>query len=212
MEQVGAIPAKRIYLSTYWININMYKVKVISSSVRPGRKGPVIARWITEEATNQGSFEVELLDLGEIKLPLMNEPVHPRFKQYEHEYTKRWSAKIEEADAFIFVTAEYDYNYPAPLRNALEYLVLEWAFKPAGIVSYSTAYFAGIRAATSLKADLLSLRVIALAEAVNIPVLDQFIGEEGLFAPNELIKNSAAVMLAQLLRWTKGMKAIKEDK
>ena len=63
--------------------------------------------------------DAELLDLGEINLPLMDEPVHPMLKQYEHEYTKQWSAKIEEADAFVFVTAEYDYNYPAPLRNAV---------------------------------------------------------------------------------------------
>jgi hypothetical protein len=41
----------------------------------------------------------------------MNEPNHPSLKKYQHEHTKQWSAKIDEADAFIFVTAEYDYNY-----------------------------------------------------------------------------------------------------
>ena len=91
----------------------MYKLKIISSTVRPGRKGPVIAKWIAEEAQKHGGFEVEVLDLGEINLPVMNEAVHPVMKQYEHEHTKQWSAKIEEADAFIFVTAEYDYSYPA---------------------------------------------------------------------------------------------------
>ncbi len=71
----------------------------------------------------------------------MNEPVHPVMKQYSHDHTKRWSKTIEEADAFIFVTAEYDYSYPASLKNTLEYLVLEWAYKPAGIVSYSMGAF-----------------------------------------------------------------------
>jgi NAD(P)H-dependent FMN reductase len=189
----------------------MYKLKIISSTVRPGRKGPIIARWITEAALKHGNFEAELLDLGEINLPLMNEPIHPRMKQYEHEHTKNWSSKIEEADAFIFVTAEYDYSYPAPLKNALEYLVHEWAYKPAGIVSYSIGPFAGVRAVVNLKNDLLSLRTIALAEAVNIPAINQFIGEDDIFIPNELITNSATLMLNQLVRWVKGLKSIKEN-
>ena len=101
----------------------MYKLKVISSTVRPGRKGPIVAAWITDLARKNGNFDVELLDLGEIKLPMMDEPNHPVMRNYQHDHTKWWSAKIDEADAFIFVTAEYDYNYPAPLRNALEYFI-----------------------------------------------------------------------------------------
>jgi len=189
----------------------MYKVKIITSTVRPGRKGPIIGKWITEAANKHG-FEAELLDLGEINLPLMNEAVHPMMKQYEHDHTKQWSAKIEEADAFIFVTSEYDHSYPAPLKNALEYLVHEWAYKPAGIVSYSIGPFAGVRAVSNLKPDLLALKVIGLGEAVNIPSYNQFINEEGDFVPNELLINASNLMLTQLTRWTKGLKAIKEDK
>jgi len=37
----------------------MYKLKIISSTVRPGRKGPVIAKWIAEAAKQHGNFEVE---------------------------------------------------------------------------------------------------------------------------------------------------------
>ena len=82
----------------------MYNLKIISSTVRPGRKGPIIAAWIAEKAKQDGNFNVEVLDLGEINLPMMNEVHHPIMKKYEHEHTKNWSAKIEEADAFIFVT------------------------------------------------------------------------------------------------------------
>jgi NAD(P)H-dependent FMN reductase len=189
----------------------MYNLKIISSTVRPGRKGPIIAEWIKELAIATGNFDAEVLDLGEINLPLMNEAVHPIMKQYEHEHSKQWSAKIEEADAFIFVTAEYDYSYPASLKNALEYLVHEWAYKPAGLISYSAGPFAGVRAVSNLKPDLLSLKVVSLAESVSIPVLDQFMNEEGQFVPNEIITKSANTMLTQLVRWTTGMKAIKED-
>ena len=190
----------------------MYKLKIISSTVRPGRKGPTIANWITAVAKKHGSFEVELLDLGEINLPLMNEAIHPIMKQYEHDHTKEWSAKIEEADAFLFITAEYDYSYPASLKNALEYLVHEWAYKPAGMVSYSIGPYAGVRAVTSLKADLLSLKTVSLGEMVNVPSYNQFINEEEVFMPNEQLIKASSIMLDQLVRWTKGMKAIREDK
>ncbi|PBQ32996.1 NADPH-dependent FMN reductase [Sphingobacteriaceae bacterium] len=190
----------------------MYKLKIISSTVRPGRKGPTIAKWIKSIADTNGNFEAELLDLGEINLPLMNEAVHPIMKQYEHEHSKQWSAKIEEADAFIFVTTEYDHSYPASLKNSLEYLVHEWGYKPAGIVSYSASPFGGVRAVHSLKQDLLSLRTIALHETVIIPGLNQLINEDGAFTPTEIISKSAETMVTQLVRWTKGMKAIKEDK
>ena len=189
----------------------MYKLKIISSTVRPGRKGPVVAAWITELAKENGHFDVELLDLGEINLPMMNEPNHPVLKKYQHEHTKQWSAKIEGADAFIFVTAEYDYNYPAPLRNALEYLSLEWGYKAAGIVSYG-GVSAGTRASNSLKADLSTLKVVPLNEAVNFPFFQQNINDQNEFEVNEISLKAAKTMLKQLVRWTKGLKIIREDK
>jgi NAD(P)H-dependent FMN reductase len=89
----------------------MYNLKIISSTVRPGRKGPIVMKWIADIARLNPAFTVEVLDLVEINLPMMNEPNHPLLKKYEHEHTKKWSAKIEEADVFIFVTTEYDYNF-----------------------------------------------------------------------------------------------------
>jgi NAD(P)H-dependent FMN reductase len=189
----------------------MINLKIISSTVRPGRKGPKIAAWIAELARTHGNFQVDVVDLGELKLPMMDEPNHPLLKKYEHEHTKQWSSIIESADAFIFVTAEYDYNYPAPLRNALEYLVHEWAYKPAGIVSYG-GVSAGTRAANSLKADLGTLKMVAIAEAVNFPFFSTLINDQGEFTPAESAYRSAENMLRELVRWSKGLKLIKENK
>lgn len=189
----------------------MYNLKIISSTVRPGRKGPVVAAWIEGLAKQHGSFNVELLDLGEINLPMMNEANHPRLKKYEHEHTKKWSATIEEADCFIFVTAEYDYNYPAPLRNALEYLVQEWAYKAAGIVSYG-GVSAGTRAVNGLKMDLTTFKMVPIGEMVNIPFFNQFINDDQKFVPNEITNKAAHTMLNEIVRWTKGLRLIKEDK
>lgn len=189
----------------------MYNLKIITSTVRPGRKGPLVAAWITEIAKNHGAFNVELLDLAEIKLPLMDEANHPTMQQYEHEHTRKWSAIINEADAFIFVTAEYDFNYPAPLRNALEYLFHEWGYKAAGIVSYG-GISAGTRAANSLKADLSTFKIVPIYEAVNFPLFTQYITEEGVFVPADSAHRSADNMLKELARWTRGLKIVKENK
>ena len=188
----------------------MYKLKIISSTVRPGRKGPIVAKWITELAKQNAAFEVEILDLGEINLPMMNEPYQPIMRKYEHEHSKKWSAMIDEADAFIFVTAEYDYNYPAPLRNALEYLAQEWAYKAAGIVSYG-GVSAGTRAANNLKGDLITFKTVTVA-SVHLPFFTQFINDQGEFIANEMTQKSADTMLKEIARWTKGLKLIKEDK
>ncbi|MGN6531584.1 MAG: NADPH-dependent FMN reductase [Ginsengibacter sp.] len=189
----------------------MYNLKVISSTVRPGRKGPIVAAWITEQAKQNGNFTVEYIDLGELKLPMMDEPNHPVMKNYLHEHTKKWSAKIDEADAFIFVTAEYDYNYPAPLRNALEYLSQEWNYKAAAIVSYG-GVSAGTRASNALKADLSTFKMVPITESVNFPFFQQNINDENEFTATEVSRKAAANMLKQLVRWTKGLKAIREDK
>jgi NAD(P)H-dependent FMN reductase len=189
----------------------MYNLKIISSTVRPGRKGPIIAQWVAKQAAESGLFEAEVLDLGEIGLPLMNEPVHPIMKQYTLEHTKAWSAKIEEADAFIFVTAEYDYSYPAALKNALEYLVHEWAIKPAGIVSYSSGAFGGVRGAKELKNDLLSLKCVSLGEMVNIPFLNEVLAEDGSFNPNQQMIKAMTTLLPELNRWAKGLESIRKD-
>lgn len=188
----------------------MYNLKVISSTTRPGRKGPIIASWISEVANKHDSFDVKMIDLGEIDLPMMDEPHHPRMKKYKHEYTKQWSAKIDEADVFIFVTAEYNHTYPASLQNALQYLSQEWNYKAAGIVSYG-GVSAGTRAYIDLKRDLLTFKMAPLVEAVNIPFFTQFINDEDKLIPNDEMKKAASIMLDELARWSVGMKVIKEN-
>lgn len=186
----------------------MYKLKIISSTVRPGRKGPIVAAWIEKIVKAHPDFEVELIDLGELNLPLMDEPNHPALQKYTKEHTIAWSKTIGEADAFIFVTAEYNGNFPAPLHNALEYLVKEWAFKAAGIVSYGGAS-AGMRAANNLKGYLPMLKLVPLPEMVNFPFFSKSINEDGVLEANEISLEAADNMLKEILKWTKTLKTLR---
>lgn len=189
----------------------MYTIKVIIASTRPGRKGPAIASWIFEKAKTLNNVNLELLDLAEINLPFMDEPAHPRLRTYQHDHTKKWSATIDAADAFIIVTPEYNFGFSAPLKNAFDYLLQEWQHKPVAIVSYG-GIAAGTRSAQMLKQVITALSMMPISEAVNIPFFTKHIDEDGNFISDETLDKSADTMLKELLRWTKGLKAIREDK
>jgi NAD(P)H-dependent FMN reductase len=173
-----------------------HKLHVVVGSTRPGRVGPSIARWFEEYARNHGAFEPVLIDLAEFNLPIFDEPKHPRLQQYQHEHTKRWAASVAAADAFAFVTPEYNYGTSPALLNALDYLVVEWNYKPAGIVSYG-GVSGGLRGAQHLKQTLTSLKMVAPPEGVGIPNVASHI-KDGAFISNDLIDLSAKTMLDEV--------------
>ena len=72
-------------------------------------------------------------DLAELRLPLVDEPNHPRLRKYTQRRTREWSEIVDGADAFAFVMPEYNYSFTAPLKNAIDYLHQEWQYKPVGL-------------------------------------------------------------------------------
>ncbi|WP_285007958.1 NADPH-dependent FMN reductase [Pedobacter faecalis] len=183
-------------------------VKIITSTTRPERKGIAIAEWIYNLAASQENIDAELLDLAAINLPLMDEPQHPRLQQYQHQHTKDWSAKISEADAFIIVLAEYNYGFPAPIKNALDYLFNEWAYKPVGIVSYG-GVSGGLRSTQMLKQVLTTLHMMPLNQGVTLPMFSKFIGEDGKFGADESHGKAAGAMFKELAKWAEAMKTLR---
>jgi NAD(P)H-dependent FMN reductase len=177
----------------------MPTLTVIVGSTRPGRAGLPIAQWFVERARAHGGFDVEVADLAEIQLPLLDEPNHPRLRQYLHQHTKDWSARIDRADAVVIVTPEYNYGYPASVKNAIDYLHAEWQDKPVGFVSYG-GVAAGTRAVQQLKQVVSTLRMVPVVESVNIAFHAQFIDENGEVLANEIMDQSADAMLDELLR------------
>jgi NAD(P)H-dependent FMN reductase len=176
-------------------------LQVIAASTRPGRRGIAVARWVQQLAEAHGGFDVELVDLAEVGLPVFDEPNHPRLQQYVHQHTKDWSATVDRADAFVFVFPEYNHSFPAAVKNALDYLSREWADKPAGLVSYG-GVSAGLRASAALKPVLAALRMVPVVEAVSIPFFAQFLTEDDEFVPNAELEAGGKAMLDELARLT----------
>lgn len=183
-------------------------LQIIIASTRPGRVGPSVAAWINQVAVKHGGFEVELIDLAEVNLPMFDEPKHPRFGEYTHDHTKAWSATIGRADAFVFVLPEYNYGFNAAIKNAIDYLHAEWRYKPVGFASYG-GVAAGTRSTQMLKQVVTALNMMPIAPAVHIPFVQQFLDADKVLVPNEMLDSSATVMLNELARWTDAMRALR---
>ncbi|MFC4535531.1 NADPH-dependent FMN reductase [Sphaerisporangium dianthi] len=190
----------------------MAKLKIIVASTRPNRVGLPVAHWIEAAAKAHGGFEeIELVDLAVLDLPFMDEPHHPRLRDYVNQHTRDWSAKVDEADAFVFVMPEYNYGYSAPLKNALDYLHNEWQYKPVGLVSYG-GVSGGIRAAQMIKQVLTTLKMIPLVEAVVLPFVNQFVGEDGTFSPNDGTVSAAEAMFDELQSVSAALRPLREKR
>ncbi len=174
------------------------KLLVVIASTRPGRVGKRVGDWFAAEARNHGGFEVEVADLAELELPFLDEAAHPRLQRYEHDHTKQWSAQVVSADAVVFVMPEYNYSFTAPLKNAIDFLHNEWAYKPVSFVSYG-GVSGGIRAVQMLKQVVTTLRMVPVTDAVAIPFVATMLDTER-FTPTDIVAQSVKPMLDELVK------------
>ena len=187
----------------------MPRLLTLTVSTRQERKGPLVARWFEAVARAHDGFDVAPVDLAALALPLFDEPRHPRLRQYEHAHTRAWSAEVEAADAFVFVMPEYN-HFPSPaFTNALDYLVAEWAYKPAGFVTYG-GVSGGLRALQIARLQVSALRMVPLVEAVSIPAFTSFVDEAGTgFTPDEKYAKMAHTLLGELRRWADALRVLR---
>ncbi|HTQ44685.1 MAG TPA: NAD(P)H-dependent oxidoreductase [Polyangiaceae bacterium] len=185
----------------------MPSLHVVVVSTRPGRGGLAVGKWFEERARQHGGFDVTLVDLAEVNLPLLDEPKHPRFQDYTQEHTKKWSAIVSAADAFVFVTPEYNYGMAPTLLNALDFLFREWNYKPAAFVSYG-GVSGGMRSQQMAKLVITSLRMMPIPEAVAIQYYERSL-KDGVFTGDEAQAKAAKGMLDELLRWTNALRPMR---
>jgi NAD(P)H-dependent FMN reductase len=187
----------------------MPRLGIVIASVREGRVGYPIAQWFVERARQHARFDVDVVDLKEVDLPVFAERHHPRLQKYESDKQQEWSARVARLDAFVFVTPEYNWGPPPALLNALDYLLAEWQYKPAAFVSYG-GISGGLRGVQLIKQTLTALKMVPIVEAVVIPFVAQAVDREaGVFTANETQEKAAPTMLDELLRWTEALAVLR---
>lgn len=185
------------------------RLHTVITSTRPGRQGPVIAQWFHEHAKAHGQFDAHLVDLAEFNLPLIDEPHHPMRRQYEKEHTKKWSASVNAADAFVFVIPEYNYTPPPSFSNAIDFLFWEWNYKPVAFVSYG-GVTAGMRSSQAARLHTTSVKMMPIPEAVGIPNFFTQI-KDGKFIGNELNQQGVTATLNELHKWAEALAPLRES-
>ncbi|MEO7412311.1 MAG: NAD(P)H-dependent oxidoreductase [Opitutaceae bacterium] len=186
----------------------MIKIAIILGSTRPGRAGEAVAQWVEQAARKRQDAKFELVDIKTFNLPLLDEPVPPLMHQYSKEHTKKWSAKIDAFDAYIFVTPEYNHATCGALKNAIDYLYREWNNKAAGFVSYGSA--GGVRAVENLRLIMGELQVADVREQVAISLYTDF--KDHVFHPNERLEKSLTGVIDQVIAWGGALKTLREKK
>ncbi|QDQ97548.1 NADPH-dependent FMN reductase [Tomitella fengzijianii] len=183
------------------------KLGIIIASVREARVGHLLGEWVAEQAREYGGFEVDVIDLAQVALPMTtSEPNHPRVGPYVNESTKAWSGRIAACQAFVIVTPEYNFGMPASLKNALDLVSSEWNYKPVAFASYG-GISGGLRSVEQIKQVVLPLRMVPVPEAIVAPmVFDQFV--DGAFEPNQVQQGAAKQMFDELSRMTEALRPL----
>lgn len=174
----------------------MTTLMVVLGSVRETRMGKPIADWVCKAAQEDGRFHVDFADLKEVALPLMDEPNHPRLRQYTKEHTIAWSERVSAADGFIFLFPEYNHSYSAPIKNALDYLNSEWYRKPVGFVNWG-GNSGGTRAQAALRPVVTLLGMIMTAGNIEINFPGTQI-TDGVFEPTDQQREVLAAQLDEI--------------
>lgn len=154
-------------------------VALITSSTRKQRLNPFITHYVYNLLPpSTAGISLQVVDLAKQSLPLYDEQVTPAYlpsdnptPHYTEEHTRSWSALIQQFDAFIFITPQYNWSIPASLKNALDYLFHEWTGKPAGIVSYGGR--GGGKAEAHLRDILTGLRMVPVQSAPALSITQE---------------------------------------
>jgi NAD(P)H-dependent FMN reductase len=182
------------------------RLAVLTTCGRDSKLGHVVVRWFLNEAQQYGEFDVDLVELAQARLPvLMTDRSAPEVRAR----LEPLSPRLDEADAFVVVTPEYNHAYPAVLKSAIDWHVTEWRAKPVGFVSYG-GRSGGLRAVEQLRLVFSELHAVTLRDTVS------FIDVWKQFGPDDLPKDApgssgaAKVLLDQMAWWAASLRESRE--
>ncbi|MBV1856547.1 NADPH-dependent FMN reductase [Catellatospora tritici] len=144
------------------------RLAIIVGSVREGRFGPTIASWVAEQARQHNGFDVEVVDLADVDLPLGLPAMPPKLAGADYPRPVGMGAlttALARADAFVVVTPEYNHSYPASVKAAIDWHFTQWQAKPVAFVSYGGAS-GGRHAVLHLQNVLTELHAVTVGESL----------------------------------------------
>lgn len=155
-------------------------IPVILGSVREGRKSEAAAKYLVEKIKAAG-HETQLVDFKELPLPFFDSPLLPvQLKgKYPYPNVQKWSEIAYKANGFVIIAPEYNHGYSAVLKNALDWLYLEFDHKPVGLVGASSGTIAGARAIEQLRPIMENFSMFAIRETIGFAIVQNVFDDSG---------------------------------
>jgi len=193
------------------------KLQIITGSIRQNRQTGRLGVWVYKEAQKLEGVEVELVDLADYNLPLFEEGISPRYnpdRKTEGD-VKRWLDKLNEADAYVLVTPEYNRSVPGALKNAIDYIAHEVTRKPVGIVAHGVT--GGAQSVAHLRGILPGVLAVSVPEVTYFSDrVAEHIDEEGTLSEELQAReygplNSVRATLNETVWYGNALKAAREQ-
>lgn len=173
-------------------------VAVIVGSTREGRRGAILGEWVVEQAEQCSGVDFDVIDLDAIDLP-------SRIPEHYSPEIERYLDRLDQADAFVIITPEYNHGYPASLKQAIDLGHDQWFAKPVGFVSYG-GLAGGSRAVEQLRQVFPELHAVTVRNAVMLPQFYDHINGDNRFVPPEICVHAFSDMMDQLVWWGRSLR------
>ncbi len=185
----------------------MIRIAIIIGSTRPGRKAEPVARWVHDIAARRDDATFELVDLADYNLPHLDEPTPAAMgPDYTKSHTKNWADKIASFDGYVFVTPEYNHSTTGVLKNAIDYLYVEWHNKAAGFVGYGLT--GATRAVEHLRQVMGELQIADVRAQVALSLFTDFNNMTDL-SPAPRHEQILQTVLDQVIAWSGALKVLR---
>lgn len=173
----------------------MASVAIVLGSVRPGRAGEQVVRWIEEQARQLDGISTVFFDLRDYDLPLFAEEMPPSMQAPELPEAVRLRTNLEANDAVVFVTPEYNHSVPAALKNAIDYLPpATLKGKAVGLVGYS--WYGAVKPLEHLREIVSTFGADVRDQQVGINLGSDF--QDGVFRPSDDLNAQIRELLVSL--------------
>jgi NAD(P)H-dependent FMN reductase len=147
-------------------------------SYRSDRLGIRLADYLVTQFRARGA-DVELIDAKAVGLPMLDRMYKEHPKGQAPEAMEKLAQKIRSADAFVFVTGEYNWGMQPGLKNLTDHFLEEWFWRPAAIASYSAGRFSGVRAALAWHGTLSEMGMVVISSSIAVGPIAQTLSEDG---------------------------------
>jgi NAD(P)H-dependent FMN reductase len=148
------------------------RILVFYGSYRSDRMGIRLADYIVAGLRARGA-DAELVDAQAVGLPMLDR----MYKEYPQGTAppamEALAQKIKAADAFVFVTGEYNWGPQPGLKNLTDHFLEEWFWRPAAIASYSAGRFSGVRSGTAWHSILSEMGMVVVSSTLAVGPIAQ---------------------------------------